>query len=88
MATDNPSNPTEAESLYQYLGERIANGGRDLSAADLIADFDEYCQQLQALRAKLGEAEDSLDRGEAGPLDLNALLQRVEQRWDEKGIAE
>jgi len=87
MATENPLNLTEAESFYQYLGEKIANGGRDTPAADLLANFDEY-RQLQNLRVKIAEAEASSARGESGPLDLGALLQRANQRWDEKGIPE
>jgi len=89
MATENPIQPaqlTEAEIFYQYLGERIANGSRDSTAADLLADFEEYYRQLQDLRAKLHEAEASSARGESKPLDLEELLQRTEKRWDEKGI--
>jgi len=88
MATENPTQLTEAECFYQYLGQRISNGGRDTTAAQLLADFEQYYRQLQDLRAKIREAEASSARGESKPLDLDEFFQRVEKRWDEKGIPE
>lgn len=88
MTTDNASQMTEVEVLHQYLGERIANGGREAPVKKVLADFQLYCQELDKMRELLREARDSSARGESGPLDLDALLKRVERRWDEKGIPE
>jgi len=88
MATDNPSNLTEAESLYLYLGERIANGERDASAADLLANFEEYYCQLRKLRAKIGEGEKSSARGESAPLDVEDVIRRGRERAARRGIAD
>ncbi|NOY28855.1 MAG: hypothetical protein GXP28_01390 [Planctomycetes bacterium] len=88
MATDNPSNLTEAESLYLYLGEKIANGGRDSSAVDLLANFEEYYRQLQDLRAKIAEAEESSARGESAPLDVEDVIRRGRERAALRGITD
>jgi len=79
---------TEAELFYNYLGQRISQDGREAPVADLFADFQEYCRELDEVRGKLREAEESSARGESKPLNLTSLLERVEKRWDEKGVPE
>ncbi len=91
MATDNSNSSadpglTEAELFYNYLGQRISQDGRESPVADLFVDFQAYCQELDEVREKLREAEESSNRGESKPLNLTALLERVEQRWDAKGL--
>ena len=91
MATDN-SNPsadaglTEAELFYNYLGQRISHDGRESPVADLVSDFQAYCRDLDEVRKKLREAEEASRQGESKPLNLPALMERVEERWDAKGL--
>ncbi len=81
MATDHSHNLAEAELFYQYLGARIADDGREAPVVDLVADFQDYCRELDNARGKIRAAELSSSQGESKPLDLDRLLQRVEQRW-------
>ena len=87
MATDS-STLTEAELLYNYLGTRLGNGGRNEPVDQLLAEFAEYREQLERLRASLRESEAQSARGESGPLDFEALFKRVDKRLEEDGIPE
>ncbi|MEX2315741.1 MAG: hypothetical protein WD669_01225 [Pirellulales bacterium] len=80
MATDLSTLLTDSELLYQYLGKRLANGGRQEPIERLLAEFAEYRRELERARAMLREAEAQCDRGEAKPLDLEALFERADRR--------
>ena len=88
MATDSPETPTDIELLRDYLGERIDQFGRDLSLDEALAGFQEYHRQLQELRGKVREAENSLARGEGRPLDVDAIIGRVRKRLAEQGVSD
>jgi hypothetical protein len=89
MATDSSTAAmSDAELLHQYLGRRLANGGRQESLDRLLAEFAEYRRELDQLRASLREAEASSARGESGPLDLDALFARADKRLEAEGIPE
>lgn len=79
---------TEAELLYNYLGMRLGNGGRNESVEHLLAEFTEYRRQLEELRATLREAKAQSARGESGPLDLEALIERGNKRLAAMGITD
>ena len=79
---------TEAELLHFYLGMRLEKGGRKEPVEKLLADFGEYRRELEEFRATLREAEAQCDRGEARPLDLDALFERVDRRLAQEGIPE
>jgi hypothetical protein len=88
MATDLSTPATDAELLYQYLGKRLANGGRQEPLDQLLADFTEYRCQLEQLRALIREADEASARGESGPLDLDALFAHCDRQLDAEGIPE
>jgi hypothetical protein len=90
MATDSSSSThlTDAELLYQYLGKRLANGGRQEPLDLLLADFSEYRRQLEQLRALIREAEEASARGESGLLDLDELIASADHQLDQEGVAE
>jgi hypothetical protein len=88
MATAESRSLTEAELLYNYLGMRLSNGGRKEPIAQLLAEFAEYRRELEELRATLREAEAQSARGESGPLDLEALIERGNKRLAAKGIVD
>lgn len=89
MATDSNSvsSPTDAELLHVFLGQRIANGGRDASIDELLGEFSEYRRQLESLRASLRIAEEQSARGESTRLDLEAIFESVHRRIAEQGGA-
>jgi len=88
MATESSTTLTDAELLYQYLGKRLANGGREEPVDRLLADLAEYYRELQQVRALIREAEESSARGESGPLNLEELFARADKVLDEEGIPE
>lgn len=88
MATDQSTPVTEAELLYQYLGARLRNGGREASVEQLLAEFTEYQRQLGKFRATLREAEAQSARGESKPLDLEDVIRRGHERLAAKGITD
>lgn len=79
---------TEAELLHQFLTKRLRRGERNETIDHLLDQFAEYRRELEALREKVREAVASLDRGEGGPLDLEALFARVDARLEKEGIPE
>ena len=78
MSTELPSNYTEAELLYHYIGERMSNAGRDTPLEDLLSGFVQYRRELQDLRTKLRAAEASSARGESKELDVESLIAEKE----------
>jgi hypothetical protein len=86
MATELTTHVTDAELLYQYLGKRLASGGRQEPLDQLLAEFAEYRRELEKIRGMLREALESSARGESGPLDLDALFARADQRLNDEGI--
>jgi hypothetical protein len=86
MATDSSTTVSDAEILYQYLGNRLANGGRLLPVEQLLAEFAEYRRQLTQVRALIREAEEASARGESGPLDLEELFERADKQLDNEGV--
>jgi hypothetical protein len=88
MATDVSMPWTEAELLHQYLGKRLRNGGRNEPVDRLLAEFAEYRQELDRVRALLRVAEESSARGESGPLDLEDIIRRGRERLAAEGITE
>lgn len=87
MSTDSPNLPTDAQLLYEYLGRKIASGGETAPADELLADLGAYREQLDRLRAMIGQAEQSLDAGLGRDLDLESLLVRVRRRLEAEGRA-
>ena len=88
MATDSSTSLTDAELLYQYLGRRLANGGRKEPVEQLLAEFAEYRCELEKARAMIREAEESSARGESGPLDLEDVIRRGRERLAAEGITD
>lgn len=88
MTVTTASELTEVELLHYYLGLRIARGSKDITIEQALQDYSEYRRQLDDFRAKLREAEESSARGDSGPLDLEALMDRVRDRLELHGITE
>jgi hypothetical protein len=89
MATDaSTATLTEAELLHQYLGRRLANGGRKEPVDRLLAEFAEYRRELDRVRALLQDAVESSARGESGPLDLEEVIRRGRERLAAEGITD
>ncbi|MCA9099554.1 MAG: hypothetical protein KDA63_00280 [Planctomycetales bacterium] len=83
MSTDQPS---EFDAFTAFVDRRYGGDLNNMSLEDALADFRAYERDLARLKAHLQPAIDQADRGEAKPLDIDALLDRVHQRIErEKG---
>ncbi len=88
MATDMPPSPSDAQLLHDYLGRQLHEAGDRLSLDEALAGFQEYYRQLSDLRGKVGQAEESLARGEGRPLDVDAVISRVRNRLAKQGVSD
>lgn len=85
MATQHPPSPSDVELLHAFLGRQLEAGDKQMSLESAMAEFAEYHRQLTELRAKVDEAQGSLSRGKAAPLDLESILDRVRGRLNQQG---
>ena len=88
MSTELPTDFTEAELLYRYLGERMSTSGRDTPLHALLSGFVQYRRELQDLRTKLRQAEASSALGESSELDVESLIAEVTQELAAEGITD
>jgi hypothetical protein len=86
MATESSAALSDPELLYQFIGRRLENDGRNESLDLILADFAEYRRQLEKLRAMIREAEESSARGESKPLDVEDVIRRGRERMAAEGI--
>jgi hypothetical protein len=60
---------TAIEEFQRFLSEQSTNGSCPLTSETAVDKF----RQLEKLRADLAESRAQAERGESGPLDLDAL---------------
>ena len=78
MATEIPQDDMQA--FYEFLGERLQNGGATLTPEESVREFRACQQELARFRQTIATAREQGTRGLAGPLDVDALIERVNQR--------
>jgi hypothetical protein len=82
MSTDFP---VERDAFNLFLDERFVGGSGDATLEDALAEFRAYQSDLERLKQKLKPSIEQANRGEAQPLDLDAVLQRVRERTAQQG---
>ena len=87
MATDVTS-VTELELFHRFVSERLANGGRQPSVEQCLAEFREYQRDVNRLREEIGPALESSLRGESRPFDVEGIKRRGRERLRERGISD
>jgi hypothetical protein len=85
MSTNAPNLPTDAQLLYEYLGQQLDGKDPPPHGRAVVADLAAYQEQLDRLRTMVQAGEASLDAGRGRPLDLDALLLRVRERIAAEG---
>ena len=88
MSTELPSNCTDAELLYHYVGEQLSKADRETPLDELLSGFLQYRRELRDLRAKLRVAEDSSARGESKEIDVESLIAEVTHELASEGITD
>jgi hypothetical protein len=86
MSTE--SCPTEAESFHEFIGKKLVNGGKQLSADELLTEFRAHQQLLERFIRETQNSVDQANRGETRPLDTAALKHRVRERLASDGITD
>ena len=72
--------PSDAQLLYEYLGQKIAANPSGAPAAEVLADLQAYGEQLAKLRTMVSEAQHSIAQGDGQELDVAAMLTRLRQQ--------
>lgn len=74
---------TDIEAFQQFLTEECSNDST-LTPESAVEKF----RQLQHLRKKLADSRAASARGESGPLDVDAMMERVTSGVDAEGTPE
>ena len=88
MSTELPTNCTDAELLYHYIGEQLSRADGATPLDELLSGFLQYRRELRDLRAKLQAAEASSARGESKELDVESLIAEVTHELASEGITD
>jgi hypothetical protein len=67
----------ELESFHRFVGERLSSGHPPMTPEESVEAFRSYQRELEELRARLEIGIEQADRGEAKPLDAEALKRRI-----------
>ena len=88
MSTELPTNCTDAELLYHYIGEQVSRADRETPLDEPLSGFLQYRRELRDLRTKLRAAEESGARGESKELDVESLIAEVTHALASEGITD
>ena len=83
MSTDEMS---EKQAFDSFVAQQLGGELKGLSLEEALAQFRQYQRDLDQIRAKLSNAEDQYDRGEAKPLNDATFRDNLDARMDERGI--
>lgn len=72
--------PTEAQYFYDFLGGYLGNGGGGSTVEQCVSAFRAYWKDVERLRERLAPSIAEAERGDVHPLDVEALIDRVERR--------
>jgi hypothetical protein len=85
MATESPAN--EFEAFYAFLGQLRQEPVASLSPEESLRRFRETQEQLRKFHEGNRVAISQSEQGLSAPLDLEALLERVENRVAQQGLS-
>ena len=70
----------EIHAFYDFLGRRIEKASSPLSPEESVQEFRLYQEELNRFIEETQPAIEQSKRGESRPLDVDALMQRVQNR--------
>ena len=68
---------TELELFHRFLTRWIESDDADQALDHVVAEFRMYQDERKQLQDRLREAEDDIERGDVGPLDVEALTAQI-----------
>lgn len=84
MSTGSPSN--EIVAFHDFVGALLQTGRNDISPEETVSEFRAYQQELSRFQADNQIAIEQSERGESKPLDVAALVDRVQARIAEEPL--
>ena len=81
MSTDTVG--SEIRSFCEFLARRMDDPA--LTPEGSVREFRAYQEELRCAQAELRESREEYSRGEAKPLDVDALMERVRRRLTRDG---
>ncbi len=78
----------EVLAFYRFLREQIDRGESEMTVQASVEAFRAYQRDVARLRGHLAPSIEQARRGESKRLDAEAVIERVNSRLSEEGIAE
>ena len=78
----------EVLAFYRFLREQIERGESETTVQASVEAFRAYQRDVAGLRRHLAPSIEQARRGESKRLDAEALIERVNSRLYEQGIAD
>ena len=72
------------QAFYQFLGRRLDGGDGDLTPEQSVREFRLYQEELARFLRETEPAVTQSQRGETRPLDVDAVMLRVQQRLQQQ----
>ena len=79
---------SDFQQFCDFVAHIRKRGVEDLTPEQVVQQFREDQEKLRIWNERNALSEEQARRGEYRPLDLDALLKRVEQRLAERGIVD
>ena len=76
----------ELSAFSRFVTDRLSDDESDLSLEESVHAYREYQEELARFNEGLMRSVAQAERGEAGPLDVEAVKQRVRARLAQDGI--
>ena len=73
-----PVTEQELEQFHRFVAKRLQNGSSKLTLEETLKEFRSYQNEAKELHAELQESIEQANRGESGPLDVDAIKSEVE----------
>jgi hypothetical protein len=83
MSIDSPH--SDARAFYEFLGGRLKDCA-GLTPEEHLIEFRSYQRELERAREELAESHAEYLRGEAGEMDMEALIDELTSELDDEGI--
>jgi hypothetical protein len=71
------------QAFYQFLGRRLNGENADLTPEQSVREFRLYQEELARFLRETESAAAQSQRGQTRPLDVDAVMLRVQQRLQE-----
>ncbi len=82
MSTNAPE--SQIQAFYEFLGRRLDGAESGLTPEQSVHEFRLYQEELQRFLRETEPAVTQSQRGETRPLDIDAVMNRVQQRLNQR----